>query len=366
VARRYTFQVDLQGAGYTVDRLPAVYKDIEDSLSSIPGVVHMSFARYIPLGGNEWGSCVVRQGHPAPGPNEKCFADWDRVSARFLDSIGVPIVRGRGFTADDTAATEQVVIVNQAFARTFFPGEDPIGQHFGMDSPQYSSIFRIVGVFSDFQMVDGRGEFRPLFLRDMPQRYTGYNTPQLDAAEKSSMFLNSVIVQFARPQQDAETVIRKKLASVDRSLPVFRFGAYDAIVSENFAQDRLIARLTSAFGLVALVLASIGMYGVMSYSVARRTGEIGVRMAIGASRSTIIRMVLRGAMVQVLAGLALGIPASLYAGHLMTSLLYQVSGFDPQALAGASVVLGICAALAAFIPALRAASIDPMRALRNE
>jgi ABC-type antimicrobial peptide transport system permease subunit len=147
---------------------------------------------------------------------------------------------------------------------------------------------------------------------------------------------------------------------------VFRFGAYDAIVSENFAQDRLIARLTSAFGLVALVLASIGMYGVMSYSVARRTGEIGVRMAIGASRSTIIRMVLRGAMVQVLAGLALGIPASLYAGHLMTSLLYQVSGFDPQALAGASVVLGICAALAAFIPALRAASIDPMRALRNE
>ena len=180
------------------------------------------------------------------------------------------------------------------------------------------------------------------------------------------MFLNSLIVQFASPQQDAENLIRKKLAEVDPKLPVFRFAPYDAIVAENFNQDRLIARLTSAFGFVALLLASVGLYGVMSYSVARRTSEIGIRMAIGATRSSIIQMVLRGAVAEVLAGLAFGIPASLYAGHLMTSLLYQVSGFDPQALAGAAAVLGICAGLAAFLPALRAASIDPMLALRTE
>ena len=229
-----------------------------------------------------------------------------------------------------------------------FPDQDPTGQHFGTDSVQYSGAFKIIGVSADFEMVDGRGEIRPLFLRPMTQRFTGYKEADADAGEKHSMFLNSLVVQFAIPQQDPEKLIRKKLAEVDPRLPVFRFAPYDAIVAENFNQDRLIARLTSAFGLLALLLASVGLYGVISYSVARRTSEIGIRMAIGASRSTIIRMVLRGAMLQVLIGLALGIPASVYAGRLMTSLLYQVSGFDPQALAGAAAVLGICSSIAAL------------------
>jgi predicted permease len=365
-AQRYTLQIDLEGAGYKLEQLPALYREIEDHLTSIPGVARVSFARYIPLGGNQWGSCVIQQGHPAPGPNEKCFSDWDRVSAGFLDSIGVPVVRGRGFTDQDIATSELVVVVNQAFAKEFFHDEDPVGQHFGVDSVQYSGTYKIVGVSADFQMANAKGEMRPLFLLPMTQRFTGYKDADADAGEQHSMFLNSLVVQFASPQQDVEKLIRRKLAEVDPKLPVFRFSPYDAIVAENFTQDRLIARLTSAFGLLALLLASVGLYGVMSYSVARRTSEIGIRMAIGASRSTIIQMVLRGAMVQVLIGLALGIPASLYAGRLMTSLLYHVKGFDPQALGAAAVVLGICASIAAFVPALRAASIDPMRALRTE
>jgi macrolide transport system ATP-binding/permease protein len=365
-AQRYTLQIDLQGAGYKLEQLPGLYRAIEDHLTAIPGVARVSFVRYLPLGGNQWGSCVILQGHQAPGPNEKCFSDWDRVSAGFLDSVGVPVVRGRGFSEQDTATSEPVVVVNQSFAKMFFPNQDPIGQRFGTDSVQYSGAFKIIGVSADFEMVDGRGEIRPLFLRPMTQRFTGYKEPDADAGEKSSMFLNSLVVQFASPQPDAEKLIRKKLAEVDPKLPVFRFSPYDAIVAENFTQDRLIARLTSAFGLLALILASVGLYGVMSYSVARRTSEIGIRMAIGASRSTIIQMVLRGAVTQVVTGLALGIPASLYAGHLMTSFLFQVKGFDPAALAGAAAVLGICAGIAAFVPALRAASIDPMRALRTE
>jgi macrolide transport system ATP-binding/permease protein len=365
-AQRYTLQIDLEGAGYKLEQLPALYREIEDHLTAIPGLARVSFARYIPLGGNQWGSCVIQQGHPAPGPNEKCFSDWDRVSAGFLDSIGVPVVRGRGFTDQDTATSEPVVVVNQAFAKMFFHDQDPIGQHFGTDSAQYSGAFKIIGVSADFEMVDARGEIRPLFLRPITQRFTGYKEADVDAGEKHSMFLDSLIVQFASPQQDAEKLIRKKLAEVDPKLPVFRFAPYDAIVAENFTQDRLIARLTSAFGFVALLLASVGLYGVMSYSVARRTSEIGIRMAIGATRSSIVQMVLRGAVAEVLAGLAFGIPASLYAGHLMSSLLYQVSGFDLQALAGAAAVLGICAGIAAIVPALRAASIDPMRALRTE
>jgi ABC-type antimicrobial peptide transport system permease subunit len=140
----------------------------------------------------------------------------------------------------------------------------------------------------------------------------------------------------------------------------------DAQVAANFNQDRLIARLTSLFGLLALILASVGLYGVMSYFVARRTSEIGIRMALGASRSSVISMVLRGAMGQVLMGLGIGIPAALYAGHLMQNQLYGVGSYDPLALAGATVVLGVCATVAGFIPARRAASIEPMQALRTE
>jgi macrolide transport system ATP-binding/permease protein len=365
-AQRYTFQVDLEGAGYTVDRLPGLYRQIEDRLSALPGMANISFARYIPMGGNQWGTDVILQGQGAPGPNDKTFSDWDRVSSRFLDSVGVAMVRGRGFGAQDTAASDTVVVVNQEFARHFYPGRDPIGQRFGTDSPQYSGAFRIVGVFADFKLSNARGEVRPLFLRLLGQRYAGFADPDVEAGEKSSMFLNSVILNFSRTPQDAEALVRRTLAEIDPNLPMYRFVSYDAVVAGNFNQDRLIARLSSAFGLLALGLASVGLYGVMSYFVARRTGEIGIRMAMGASRSRIISMVLRGAFAQVFLGLAIGIPASLFAGHLMTGLLYRVTGYDPLTLAGATVVLGVCAAVAAFLPALRAASLDPIRALRTE
>ncbi len=365
-AQRYTMRIDLEGAGYTLERLPALYQQIEDRLSAIPGMAKVSFARYIPLGGNQWGTGVILEGHAAPNVNEKNFSDWDRVSSQFLDSVGVPIIRGRGFTGQDTATSVPVVLVNQAFAKHFFHDGDPIGQHFGTDDPRYSGAFEIVGVFADFKLSNPRTEARPLFLRPITQRLTGIKEPAWDAGEKSSMFLNSIILDFARTQPDVEPLVRKALAEIDPGLPVFQFMPYDVVVAGNFNQERLIARLTSAFGLLALILASVGLYGVMSYIVARRTGEIGIRMAIGASRPTIVRMVLRGALTQLLVGLALGIPASLFAGHQMTSLLYNVSGYDPLVLVEAALLLGICAAAAAFFPALRAASLDPMRALRTE
>jgi ABC-type antimicrobial peptide transport system permease subunit len=160
--------------------------------------------------------------------------------------------------------------------------------------------------------------------------------------------------------------VRKALAEIDPKLPVFRFVSYDSVVASNFNQERLIARLTSAFGLLSLILASVGLYGVMSYFVTRRTSEIGIRMAIGASRALIMRMVIRGAIAQLVIGLLIGIPASLFFGRIMNKLLFHVSGYDPVILAVASTVLAICAAGAAFIPAIRAASVDPVRALRTE
>jgi predicted permease len=365
-ANRYVLQIDPEGAGYTIERLPALYKELEDRFASLPGVARVALALYSPLQGDNWGDCVIQQGYPAPGPNSKCGATWDRVSPHFLDAVGVPIVRGRGLTEQDTETSQPVVVVNQAFVKRFFPNDDPIGKHFGIDLPQYSGAYEIVGVFADFKMNNPRDPTRPVFLRPLAQRFTGFQEPEMITGETRSMFINSVILSFNGPQQNVEALIRRTLAGVDPNLTVFDLRTFEAQVVGNFNQERLIARLTSLFGIVALILASVGLYGVTSYFVARRTSEIGVRMALGASRSSVLTMVLSGALWQILLGLGLGIPAALLAGHLMASQLYEVGGYDPLALISATLVLALCAALAGFVPARRAASIEPMQALRTE
>jgi len=364
-ANRYVLRFDPQGAGYSLERLPALYRQIEEQFSALPSAMNVSLARYTPLDGNAWGTCVVQQGHPAPGPGEKCFSSWVRTSNRFLQSIGVPIVRGRNFSAQDTQASTPVVLVNQSFAQHFFPNQDPIGKHFGLVSPKNSGAFEIVGVFADFKMNDPRGEATPLFLRPLAQQYLGYTDPEAISSEKSSMFVGSIIIQFAGPQQDAEGMMRRALAGIDPNLTMFYFARYDAQVAENFNQDRLIARLTSLFGVLALTLASVGLYGVVSFFVVRRTSEIGIRMAMGAPRSRVISMVLGGVLRQIVIGIVLGVPAAIYASQLFAKLLYKVSAEDPLAYLAAVMALGICAAVAGFIPARRAASIDPMDALRE-
>ncbi len=365
-ANRYVVSIDPKGIGYTVDRLPALYREIEDQFAALPGIANVSLVRYIPLGGNMWGSCVIPQGHPAPGPNDPCFSTWDRASTHFLDSIGVPIVRGRNFSTQDTATSQQVVLVNQAFAQHFFPNQDPIGKHFGVGSIQYSGAFEIAGVFADFKMTDPRREAGPLFFRPVSQQFRGYKEADADAAEQSSMFLNYIILDFTQAPSDPEALTRKTLAAIDPNLSVMHFSPYEAEVAGNFNQDRLLARLTTSFGVLALLLASVGLYGVMSYFVVRRTSEIGIRMALGAARSGVMAMILRGALWQLLIGLAIGIPAALLAGHFMASLLFAVKTYDPLAFVGAILMLTICGSVAALIPARRAASIDPMQALRTD
>jgi macrolide transport system ATP-binding/permease protein len=363
---RYVLEFDPKGVGYTIDRLPALYREIEDRFSALPGIANVSLVRYIPLGGNMWGSCVIPQGRPAPGPKDNCFAVWDRASTNFMQSIGVPIIRGRNFTTQDTATTQLVAIVNQAFAKQFFPNQDPIGKHFGVGLPQYSETYEIAGVFPNFKMTDPRADARPLFFLPLTQRFTGLKEPEADAAEKSSMFMSFIILDFTQPPPNADALVRKTLTQIDPNLSVNRFSTYDSEVAGNFNQDRLIARLTSLFGLLALGLASVGLYGVMSYFVARRTAEIGIRMSLGATRLSVVAMVLRGAFLQIALGLALGVPIALLAGRLVASQLYGVSAHDPLALVAAISVLALCATAAGFIPARRAASIDPIQALRSE
>ncbi|MGB6742949.1 MAG: FtsX-like permease family protein, partial [Terracidiphilus sp.] len=363
---RYVLHFDPAGAGYTADRLPPLYRQIEDRFTALPGVTSMSMAMYSPLEGDNWGECVIQQGHPAPHPGDRCGSTWDRVTNRFLDSIGVPIVRGRGFTDQDTATSTPVVIVNQAFVKRFFPNQDPVGQHFGIDLPQYSGSWEIVGVFRDFKMNNPREPARPVYLRPLTQRFIGYKEPDMISTETNSMFMQAMVIAFNRAQPDVDVLIRRTLAGVDPNLTVMDVRSFQAQVAGNFNGDRLLARITSLFGILALILASVGLYGVMSYFVARRTAEIGIRMALGATQSGVVTLVLRGALWQILIGLLLGIPAALYADYLMKSLLYGVGSYDMTAIAGAPFMLVLCATAAAFIPARRAASIEPMQALRTE
>ena len=323
-------------------------------------------ALFSPLEFGGWGDCVFVEGRPAPGPNDDCGSAWDRVSPQFLPAVGQPVTRGRGFTEQDTATSRLVAVVNQAFVKKFFPSEDPIGKHFGTIAPPYAGNFEVVGVVADAKYNNPRGPFQPMFFRALAQQITSYKEASALTGENRSMFIDSITLRFAGSQQNVENLVRRTLASINPNLTVIDVQSLDDQVASNFNQERLMARLTTLFGLLALVLASVGLYGVTAYSVGRRTGEIGVRMALGATRSGVVSMVLRGAFYQVILGLALGVPVILLGGRFLESQLYRIHPGNPFVLAAAIVILAASAAVAGYIPAHRAASIDPMLALRSD
>jgi predicted permease len=367
-ADRYVVHFDPQGAGYAVDKLPELYQEIHDRFSALPGIATASLALYSPLEGDNWSDSVIQQGHPAPRHSDDVDSTWDRVDPHFLDAIGVPILRGRGITEQDTATSPEVAIVNEAFVRKFFSNQDPIGRHFGIDDPKYSGSFQIVGVFRDFKMnlQYTHENVHAVYLRPLAQQDMDFKDPAMIRGETRSMFANTMILEFHVPPPNVDALVRNTFAGINPNLTVRDLRTFDNQLAGNFTEERVVSRLTGLFGLLALVLASVGLYGVMSYFVAKRTSEIGIRMALGATRQSVVNMVMRGALWQILVGLVLGIPASLYVGYLMKVMLYGVDSYDLTALAGAPLMLVIFAAVAAFIPARRAASIEPMQALRTE
>jgi ABC-type antimicrobial peptide transport system permease subunit len=207
---------------------------------------------------------------------------------------------------------------------------------------------------------------QPEYFRPLTQYYSAYKEPDMSGTESQSMFISSIVLSFDGPQSNAGGLIRQTLAGIDPNLTVMDLRSFSGQVAGNFIQDRLIAQLTSLFGVLSLILASVGLYGVMSYFVARRSAEIGIRMALGATRGSVIATVMRGALWQIFIGLVLGIPAAIYAGKLMNSMLFGVGSYDLMALGGAPLMLLLCGIAAGVIPARRAASIEPMEALRTE
>jgi len=365
-ASRYVVHLDPEGAGYTPARLDVLNQQLEQQLSAIPGVQSVGLALYSTLEGNNWGEGVYVEGRPAPAPNAHNGSSWDRVGPHFFDTIGQAVLRGRGPSEQDTATSRMVAVVNQAFVKKFFPNEDPIGRHFGTFSQKYSGNYEIVGIVADAKYNNPRDPFRPMYFRPLTQWNKAITESSAITAETSSLFVNSATILFHGDQQSLEQLVRSTLSNIDPNLTVFDFRSLDSQVAGNFDQDRLVARLTTLFGLLALVLATVGLYGITAYTVARRTSEIGLRIALGANRGNVVSLVLRGAFLQIGLGLAIGIPVALLGGRFMASQLYGVHIYDPFCMATGVLSLSAAAAIAGFIPARRASSIEPMEALRIE
>jgi predicted permease len=365
-ANRYVIHFDPMGAGYKLETIGAFNQQLERDFSALPGVKNVGIALYSTLEGNNWGEGIRIEGRPEPGPEANIGSSWDRVSPHFFETVGQPVIRGRGITEQDTATSRMVAVVNQTFVKKFFPKEDPIGHHFGTFNQKYAGDYEIVGVVADAKYNNPRDEYRPMYFRPITQLNKTIAEKSAITAESRSMFPNSVTVQFVGDASALESLSRRTLANINPDLTVEDFRALDHQVADNFNQERLITRLTGLFGLLALALASVGLYGITAYSVARRTSEIGLRMALGADRGKVLALILSKALVLVAIGLAIGIPVSLLGGRLMKSQLYGVHAYDPLTMIAAVLVLAAFAAVAGFIPARRAASIEPMQALRTE
>lgn len=363
---RYILHIDPQMAGYKPEQMDAFYKQLHDGLAAIPGMKSVAYSLYSPMEGNNWGTGVYFEGQapPPPGSNEN-NASWVRASAGYFDTIGTKIIQGREFTDLDTSATRPVAVVNKTFAKKFFKDGNAIGRHFGVDK-KASGTFEIVGVTEDTQYWQPTSKIRPMFFVAATQ-WVKYDDPDLNTFETvSHSMLNAIELRTAGNIPGLEAQVRRAIAQVNPNLTVIGFDTFEEQVKGNFNQQGMIAQLTSLFGLLALVLASIGLYGVTAYSVERRTSEIGIRMALGADRSAVLKLVLAGAFLQVVIGLAIGIPATVLGGRAMANQLYGIKPYDPLVLLITTIVLLTAAFVAAVVPARRAANTEPMRALRTE
>jgi len=342
-------------SGYTEDKLPGLYQRLQEALPQIPGVLSASLSCYSPLGGSNWNTWVFIEGkmqdYRGTAPS------WDRVGPHYFDTVGTRLLEGRVIDERDTPGAPHVAVINETFAHRFFPNENPIGQHFGMGDASHSGDNQVVGVVEDAKYQDTRGPAYATFFLPLLQVPPG---------EPLNGWVRAIELHVAGKPENLEPAVRKAITNVAPHLIVLNMMSFGEQVARNFNQERLIARLTELFGALALILACVGLYGVTAYAVARRTNEIGIRIALGADRRNVLGLVLRAAIFQLGLGLAIGIPAALAGGNLLASQLYGVKSYDPVILGVAAVVLAGCAIVAAYVPARRATRVDPLVALRYE
>ena len=362
---RYIAHINPQAAGYKNTEVEPLYQTIVDRFHAIPGVVKVGLSTYTPMEANNWGSGVKVQGEPDINKG----ASWLKGTPEYFDSVGTHVVMGRGFTSQDTLNAPPVAVVNQEFVKLFFGNRNPIGHRFGFSGPGQAGLdgaHEIVGVVEDTTYTSVYWKNHAMYFLPLTQRAGNANDPNGPLEKDLSMFAGALIIQTAHPMAGFEKVVGDTLASINPNLTIVKFQTFQQQIDDRFIEERLIARLTSLFGLLALLLAAIGLYGVTAYTVVRRTPEIGIRMALGAARSRVIGAVMRGAMLQAVIGLAIGIPVAIFCVRYVKSQLFEITSVNVPVMTVAIGVLVLAAAIAGIIPARRAASIDPARALRVE
>lgn len=355
---RYIVHLSPQAAGYSQTQLKLLYRTMEERFHAIPGVRNVGITLYSPMEDNNWGTGIHLQGLPDP----KAGASVVKINSEYFDSVGTHVISGRGITRRDGSGTASVAVVNQEFADKFFPNQSPIGRYFGT-SPESSGDYKIVGVVENTTYTSVRWKQHTMYFLPILQRPASDKQP---IAKDLSLYAGALVVQTERPIEQMPTVVQRTLAGINPNLTVIKFQTFDQQVADRFTEERMIARLTTVFGLLALLLASVGLYGVTAYTTTSRTTEIGVRMALGAARTQVIAMILRQAMAQVALGLLIGVPTSMLCVRFIKSQLFDMNGMDSKVLMIAAFTLLVAAGLAGAIPAQRAASVDPVSALRAE
>src|SRR5499427_5640884 len=344
---RISVQINPPLSTYIPERLDALYRAIEDGLMRLPNVQSASLAAWSPLSGDNWGELIAIEGRGDPKAAESETVSWDRVSLRYFSTVGQRIARGRNFAESDSSASRPVAIVNESLVRKYFPNEDPIGKHFGMDTSRYASTFEIVGVARDAKYNDPDQPARPMFFLPLEQR-VHYSEAAIQGNEIQTHFVGSIQLLVRGDTRNLEPQVRKALTDIDPNLTIIRVLSMDDQVASNFDQQRMVARLAGTFGLIAMLLAAIGLYGLTAYTVACRTSEIGVRIALGANRLNIMQLVPRGASLLVAIGLLIGIPLAIGAGRLMAAQLFEILSWDPRIFGFSILTLGACSAAASI------------------
>jgi predicted permease len=372
---RLVARIEPRLAGYKKDQLTALYRRIHDSFMSIPGVSAVALCAYSPQNGFNWSSGVWVDGHAAPAPRDDNSAFWLRVTGGYFEVAGNSILEGRGIEERDIESATHVAVISEAFARKFFRGEDPIGHYFGRSGMAAAREYEIVGVAKDIRnltySLDRPADpfyFLPEAQRSMaalfPEKLVSSMTDT--DVNPGSHFMHDITIVTRLGAGVSIAQVRQAMASVDPNLPAISLQSVREQVAGQFSHQRLIARLTSFFGILSLVLASIGLYGVTAYNAAQRVNEMGVRMALGATSGDVLGLILRGALGLVLVGLLVGLPLTLAAGRVLGTQLYGTNPFNAGVTLVAVVTLGISALAAALIPAFRASLISPLDALREE
>ena len=341
-------RVDASSAGYKEDaRLMAVYHQIEDRVNALPGVRGASFSLFT-FNEGTWNNPIWVQGYERG--HREISVHHNAVGNDFFAAMGIPLLAGRAFGPQDTATSQRVGIISETTARTLFPAGSPIGKHYGRSRERDGDI-EVIGVAKDVK-------YNSLDEEQQPGDYLPYL--------QNVRYLNEFEVRYTAAAAPAMSAVRQAFHEVDSTLPLSGISTLDQQVERSIANQRLLAQLSAFFGLLAVFLSCIGIYGLMSYLVTRRIGEIGVRMALGANRSAVLWMVLRESLLLVLAGAAIGVPVAFACQQLVSSLLFGLRGANAFSFCAAVAMLLAVAGFAGFLPARRASLVDPMIALRYE